>query len=115
MAFMTVKNAKEYKSAHSGHFLKRGGTPYESSIDLTHLLTGGETKVIYKPDDIETVHTHNSQNDNRAIYHQDDVFHRILTQELEFEEEDNAGLDIEFNSDFVMSAVHVNLRNKQTG
>lgn len=49
---MTVKNAKEYKSAHSGHFLTRGGTPYESTIDLTHLLTGGETKVIYKPDDI---------------------------------------------------------------
>lgn len=52
MAFMTVKNAKEYKSAHSGSFNTRSGTPYESTIDLTHLLTGGETKVIYKPDDI---------------------------------------------------------------
>ena len=49
------------------------------------------------------------------IYHQDDVFHQIFAQEIEFEEEDHAGLDIEVNSDFTMSAVHVNIKNLQTG
>ena len=51
MSFMTVQRAKEYQSAHVQD-LRTGGDHYSSSVDVTELLTGGQTKVIYKPGDI---------------------------------------------------------------
>lgn len=57
MAFMTVKNAKVYQTAHTQD-LRNGGNNYATNIDLTQLLTAGQPKVIYRPSDIQTEHVH---------------------------------------------------------
>lgn len=45
----------------------------------------------------------------------DDIFFELWKDSITFDEGDDAGLDIEVNSDFLLSQVSISVRNKLTG
>ena len=85
-------------------------TKQVDQLDIVKQITSGEEQVLYKPRGVE-VHEVGHWEWSKVV-DGDKTRQVIYRDTLRFEEEDDeAGIDIELNSDFLLSAVNVVVRN----